>query len=344
MGCNFPIQAYRLLNEKTENGKSVVCFKLASVGEKPYEKCQVPCGRCEGCMISRSRDWAVRCVHEASLYGDNNSFITLTYSDENLPPRIDQSCDERCAVYKSHLKPCPKGSLCKKDFQDFMKRLRKRCNGIIPVEKKPGKFHYPIRYYQCGEYGSLLKRPHFHACLFNYVFPDLELFSERQGVKIFTSELLQDLWPYGYSTIGQVNFATAAYVARYVMKKRYGNKAAEHYLSGVDEQTGEVDYLEPEYTTMSRRPGIGKDWFDRYHKDVYPKDYITHEGEKLKVPSYYDAIYDEMDKEELKRIKIRRQKHALKKPEDKTLARLAVREKCLKSKTKRLIRSIENEA
>ena len=173
MSCNFPIEAYKVLNEFTESGKAVIYFKRSSVGKNPFEKVNIPCGRCEGCMITRSRDWAVRCVHEASLYQDNNSFITLTYNDKSLPPQ-NRNCDKHyindegetiyaCPVYGRNLKPCIKGSLCKKDFQDFMKRLRKECHGVIPVyDESQDKVTYPIRYYHCGEYGAKLGRPHHH--------------------------------------------------------------------------------------------------------------------------------------------------------------------------------------
>lgn len=95
----------------------------------------VPCGKCMACRISRTREWAVRILHEASIY-DCNSFITLTYSDVNVP------------ILDNGLQ-----NLNKKHYQDFMKRYRKYLG-----EKK-------IKYYACGEYGEKSWRPHYHAVI-----------------------------------------------------------------------------------------------------------------------------------------------------------------------------------
>ena len=159
----------------------------------------------------------MRCHHEASLYQDN-CFITLTYSDEHLPS--DKS------LHVDH-------------FQKFMKRLRKR-------------FGEGVRYYHCGEYGEKYMRPHYHACLFNFDFPDKKIWKENNGNRLYISESLSELWPFGFVTIGDVTFESAAYVARYIMKKVNGDLAESHY-ERVDWDTGEVYHLKPEYTTMSRR-------------------------------------------------------------------------------------------
>ena len=151
----------------------------------------VPCGQCIGCRLERSRQWAIRCVHEASLHTDN-CFITLTYSPDCLPSD---------------------GSLNHDDFQKFFKRLRKH---IAPKK---------IRYYMCGEYGedlqqpSKLGRPHFHACLFGLDFDDKQLYIVRDDVKLYTSATLEKIWGKGFVTIGDVTFESAAYVARYIAKK-----------------------------------------------------------------------------------------------------------------------------
>lgn len=129
--------------------------------------------------------WAVRIVHEAQMW-PQNSFITLTYRPEDLPQG---------------------GSLNVEHYQLFMKKLRARNTG------------HKIRFFHCGEYGEKLSRPHYHAILFNYDFPDKKVFSEKNGNTIYTSELLEDIWGKGFCTIGDVTFQSAAYVARYVMKK-----------------------------------------------------------------------------------------------------------------------------
>ncbi len=201
-----------------------------------YHAIQLPCGQCSGCRLERSRSWAVRCVHEASLH-DENCFITLTFNNHYLDPI---------------------GSLDKRTFQLFMKRLRK--------EIAPGK----VRFFHCGEYGSKMKRPHHHACLFGFDFPDKWLFDTREGVDLYRSPMLERLWPFGFSTIGEVTFESAAYVARYISKKINGELAPAHYAR-VDHKTGEMFSILPEYITMSLRPGIAGAWFDKFEGDVFPR-------------------------------------------------------------------------
>lgn len=214
------------------------------------EPLQLSCGQCAGCRLQRSKEWACRCVHEASLYV-KNAFLTLTYDDAHLPEN---------------------GSLSKRDLQLFWKRLRKSLG------------NERIRYYACGEYGSKLSRPHYHAIVFNYWPSDAKLFSYRGGESYFVSDALAHLWPFGFHTVAHVSFASAAYVARYVMKKINGDAAEEHYQG-----------LVPEFTVMSRKPGIAKDWILDYMNDVYPHDFcVINEKMKCKPPKYYDKLYDEV--------------------------------------------------
>jgi hypothetical protein len=255
----------------------------------------VPCGRCIGCRLERSRQWAVRCVHEASLHEDN-CFITLTYDDAHLPPG---------------------GSLVKRDFVLFMKRFRKM-------------YGSGIRFFHCGEYGTLLDRPHHHACIFGFDFPDKVFWSSRANVPLFRSLSLETLWPFGFSTVGAVTFESAAYVARYVLKKITGDDAADHYGG-----------LEPEYVTMSRRPGIARGWFDKYKDDVYPADrVVVREKFICKPPRYYDNIYDTLDPDSFLAVKARRKCRARDSP-DNAPDRLAVREEVKKLKAKQLKRGYE---
>ena len=252
MPCYSPLKGYRNI----ENGGIV--FKRCSVAG---EKMEVACGQCLGCRLDRSRMWATRIVHESKMWREN-CFITLTYDDEHLPSD---------------------GSLVKSDFQKFMKRLRKHFK-----DRR-------IRYYQCGEYGETqdgeLGRPHYHACLFNLDFPDKKLFGENQGNPLFVSETLSKIWGLGFTIIGDLTFQSAAYVARYIMKKINGHNQDSHYEK-VDIKTGEVYWLLPEYTTMSRRPGIGRDWYEKYKDDVFPSDEVPVSGIGVlpKVPRYYEEI------------------------------------------------------
>ena len=215
-----------------------------------------------------------------------NCFITLTYRDYEV-------CTKEQKRKRQHL-PFDL-SLNKAHFQKFMKRLRKRF---------PDRC---IRYYHCGEYGENYDRPHYHACLFNVDFADKELFKDDNGYLLFTSKLLEEIWSYGFVTIAELTFDSAAYTAGYVTKKISGDKAHEHY-SRVDVRTGEIYQIEPEYATMSRNPGIGSMFYDKFKSDMFPRDLVPVPGKGVfnRAPRYY---LDKLEKEnpiaaeEIKRIR-----------------------------------------
>lgn len=265
----------------------------------------VACGQCIGCRLSRSKQWAVRCYHEASLH-ELNCFITLTYSDEHMP--VDHSVDVAT-------------------FQKFMKRLRK-------------KYGQGIRYFHCGEYGSTTHRPHYHALLFNFDFPDKELFQEKSGYQLYISKDLGKLWPFGFSTIGALTFESAAYCARYVMKKVTG-KPAEDYYKYTDPVTGELLDRHPEYVTMSLKPGIGYTWYRQYKSDLWPDDFVVVNGKKMKIPRYYDNILEKDNICEHEIMKGNRVKEAKKRAEDNTAERLEVRRKVCEARVNLLKRDLE---
>lgn len=314
MPCYSPLQGYRS-KELTKNGKRKLVFSLNS-GYVDL-KMTVPCGGCIGCRIDRSRQWAIRCEHEMQLH-DKNCFITLTYSPEFLPK--DRSLDV-------------------KHFQDFMKRFRRRVTNSS--DKYFVSTDFKIRFFHCGEYGEKLGRPHYHAIIFGYDFPDKNFFQKRKGNNvIYRSDFLEELWPYGHSSVGSATWESAAYVARYVMKKVTGEAAEEHYRV-FDELTGEVFTVRPEYTTMSRRPGIGKDWFDKFYLDVYPGDeVITRQGRRMKPPKYYDSLYEFIDPLDLELIKSKRKANNAKRMADNTAERLDVRRKVKEAQLKYLRREL----
>lgn len=241
-------------------------------------------------------------MHEA------NSFITLTYNDECLP--WDQSLNH-------------------KHFQDFMKRLRKK---LAPKK---------IRFYMCGEYGPAFGRPHYHALIFGYDFPDKTFWRENLGNRIYRSELLEKLWPFGFSDIGEVTYKSAAYVARYIMKKVTGDRAEEHYWK-LNTQTGETVRVIPEYTSMSGKPGIGKTWYDAYQEDT-KKDYLTFDGKKFRIPKYYDKLTEKYHAKQFSENRRDRILEARKHEANNTPERRAVREICLSKKLSNLHRPFEQE-
>jgi hypothetical protein len=269
-------------------------------------KITLPCGQCIGCRLERSRQWAIRCMHEAQMHTEN-SFITLTYNDKHLP-------SDKSLVYR--------------DFQLFVKRLRKRY---------PGR---KIRYYMAGEYGENFGRPHFHACLFGIDFDDKKLWKRTSaGSNLYTSKNLEILWPFGYSSIGDVTFESAAYVARYIMKKVTGKNAQEHYTE-TDPETGEITTRTPEFTKMSLKPGIGYEWYKQYTSDVYPHDYVVVRGKKVKPPKYYDKNYKIQYPYEFDELLYIRQQSATLNNADNTPERLAVKEQVTKAKLQQLKRNL----
>lgn len=202
MPCYFPLQAISVPRYGDTVKRSIkfshersLLFKSGSKLPANSNALQIPCGKCMGCRLERSRQWAARCMHEAKMYEDN-CFITLTYSDDFLPSD---------------------GSLVRKHVQDFMKRLRQEFSGRT------------IRFFGCGEYGEGLNRPHYHLCLFNLHFEDRVKFKRINDFWFYTSDVLTSLWKFGHCLISDFSFETAAYVARYCTKKINGDLAKSHY-------------------------------------------------------------------------------------------------------------------
>lgn len=226
--------------------------------ETSHGRLEIACGGCIGCRIDRSRDWAIRCHHEAQMH-EENCFMTLTYDPRHLPKDY--------SVNLQH-------------FQIFIRRLRKHTKR-------------PIRFFHCGEYGDQTQRPHYHALLFGYDFPDKEIVGKSPNGKYYryTSDKANRIWTRGAVELGSVTMESAGYVARYVMKKVNGDKAKEHYTR-INPETGEICEVRPEYATMSRRPGLGYSWYQRYKNDLYPHDFVIVDGRKYPVPKYYDRLLE----------------------------------------------------
>lgn len=216
-------------------------------------------------------------MHEAQLH-EENSFLNFTYNDDHLVDRYITRYDNG--------KPLYSGTLHYPHWQRFARRLRK---SLSREKSRQTKF------YMCGEYGDELGRPHYHACLFGHDFADKKHFRTTQGgFPLYTSETLNKLWPHGFATIGSVTFESAAYVARYVMKKITGKRKEKHYEK-IDIETGEIKKLKQEFNQMSRRPGIGSRWIHKYTSDVYPKGKVITRGHESNAPRYYDKIYKLLD-------------------------------------------------
>lgn len=265
----------------------------------------LPCGRCLGCRLRYTQDWAVRCVHEAQMHS-SSSFLTLTYSPEHLPEGGD--------LYRPHLKK-------------FMKDLRWRLGS-------------GLSFFSVGEYGAKYLRPHYHVLLFGTSFPDRKFFKKTAVSKIYTSDFLSSLWPYGFSSLGDVTFASAAYSARYSLKK-VGSKVGSSFYRL---HNGEK-FLVPEFTGMSLRPALGARWFEKFWSDVFPGDFVVHDGRKFLVPRYYDKLLQRSNPGLYNLIKEKRWANAVKLAShpDNTYARLQERELCLRVRISKCIREFENE-
>lgn len=240
----------------------------------------------------------------------SSSFVTLTFSDEHLPDNY--SVDVR-------------------DLQLFMKRLRKFAGS-------------GIRFLACGEYGDNNLRPHYHLCLFGTGFEsDRKVWRRTQsGHLAYRSESLERLWPYGHCELGALTYQSASYTARYVLKKVTGKSSSEYYTR-VHPLTGEIVQVKPEFIVMSRKPGIGFNWLEKWKRDVFPSDFLIIDGKKVPVPRAYmrvldddeDVFFTEKDRVIAKRL-TRGNSHA----EDRTPERLAVREEVARLRNARLKREL----
>jgi len=226
---------------------------------------------------------------------ETSSFLTLTYDDDHLPEG---------------------GTLVKKDISAFCKRLHNR------LLRARG---YGIRFYYSGEYGETYGRPHYHAIIFGFDFPDRKFYkNNKRGEPIFQSEFCRELWPVGRNGIGLVTFESCAYVAGYVVDKVTGDKADDYYQRVSPD--GVVYRLQPEFSDMSRRPGIARAWFDKYAAETYRDDYTIVSGRRVRPPRYFDTLFEGIDAERLKALKSVRRRRAKVHAFDQTPARRRIRE------------------
>lgn len=308
VACFHPLQAYQCTDG------SVVFVERA--GHDVLRSLLLPCGQCVGCRLERSRQWAIRVMHEASLY-DANSFVTLTYSDEHVPSNF---------------------GLRYRDYQLFMKRLRKRF-GYDTGMVYNGKPVMAPRFYMCGEYGEDFGRPHYHACLFGLDFPDKLHFKRTSAGNLYTSAALSELWPMGFSLIGSVTFESAAYVARYCMAKVTGERS-ESWYSVVEKESGQITCRTAEFNHMSNRPGIAAGWFSRFSSDIYPNGDCVVNGRRVKAPRYYDRLYARENPEGMDYVAYKRYLRGLQTASDNSEERLAVKEQVATARAARFGRKL----
>lgn len=323
MACYHPLKAFDIGN-KTEKG--LPSYKITSYETTLYQAdgneypwIEIPCGRCIGCRLAYSRMWADRCVAEATLH-EESWFLTLTYDNEHLPYMIkDHETGE------IHDLP----SLDKRDCQLFMKRLRKNY-----------KYDNKIRFYLAGEYGSIRFRPHYHVIAFGLKLDDIELWKKTDlGFPLYKSEFIDSVWQQGMTAVAEVTWETCAYTARYIMKKQTGEAAEVYKDNGI----------QSEFTLMSNKPGIGKEFLEKNKLDFLRHGEVNIStpkgGLKVKSTKYFDKWLDLEYPEERKEIKEKntkimqdKKKHKLAKTSNSYLEMLEVEENNKKAQLKRLPR------
>lgn len=150
---------------------------------------------------------------EASQHKEN-SFLTLTYED------------------------APEEGVILKDFQDFLKRFRRK---IEPIK---------VRYFGVGEYGDVSFRPHYHLALFGFGGCEFgkSRYARYRGNCCFNCDLVRDSWNSGHIYFGRLTVHSAQYVAGYTAK---GLTKKDDFNKGV------LGDKNPEFARMSRRPGLG---------------------------------------------------------------------------------------
>lgn len=218
-----------------------------------YRYITIPCGRCIGCRIAKSKEWAVRIMCETITSSKPSYFVTLTYDDEHLPSDLN---------------------LHKSDLQDFIKAVRNYWSYKYDASS--------IRYFGCGEYGSLNGRCHFHVILFNIDIPDLVPFKTSKGNTLFKSETILSLWDKGFADIGRVEPESAAYVARYTLKKQ----SSDFY---------DREDIEPPFILMSTRPGIGFDYYQQNKDSIWRDRRIQLGYLQASIPKYFIKLFEKDD-------------------------------------------------
>lgn len=311
-----------------------------------YRTLTIGCRQCHGCKMKDARQWAMRCVHEKQMH-KYSCYITLTYNDKHLPTDL---------------------SLRYEDYQVFMKRLLKSlgrkgsknilCETYLPPtggRRHGAAPHTPglkaareinratrktARFYMAGEYGELYSRPHYHALLFGVDFSDRVYHKTMpSGSKVYKSDTLDNLWKKGYTSVGDITYQSAAYVARYVMKKRTGDGTTVTEI--IDPETGEIYKREKEFNEMSRNPGLAKPWFERYQSDVYTTGKVVVQGKPQYPPRYYDKLYKKIDQAALEDFQYQRYLEQAAQNEHHTPERLAVQELVAIEKTRNLKRNLD---
>jgi len=276
VACSSPMIAAPVPGMRTQKGKEVFRFlgKASNwwhhKGKAPIKARLLPCRQCILCRLEKSRQWATRILQEIPFH-DNCCFLTLTYDEKQLP--VD-------------------GSLNPSHIQTFIKDLRARMDYY-------GK--QKVKYFAVGEYGEKFQRPHYHAILFgpfgvhNHDDQRSEEEPSRSGDRQFSHSDFTATWPYGLHRFSEVTFESAAYVARYQLKKVSGADSETHYGG-----------RHPEFQRCSQ--GLGKAHLQAWMSDIYPADHVVLPGRGAFLPPpYFDRLLEKVDQRLYEVVKKKRQ-------------------------------------
>lgn len=305
MPCTRPRHVYPAPPDAA-NRRPVSASSRSYAGAKAFK---IPCGRCDSCNSDRARDWATRSYLHSTLE-THKYFLTLTISDEKMLPHR---------------------GLMKRSLQLFMKRARSHY----------GDFVGETSFLGCGEYGGDTLRAHYHLLLFGIEIDDLVPAGRgKRGDTLFSSATINRLWPWGHVMIGHVTYETCAYVAGYLTKKLgKGSDDPAYARHEINRETGEIRswQVQPEFLLSSRRPAIGREWFERFKGDVYPSGFLVIDGRRVPAPRYFDRLLAES---ELLRMKVKRRQQARLRPEEQTEWRLSTKDESRRLRLERHLRDM----
>lgn len=245
------------------------------------------------------------------MFGEQNSFLTLTLNDENLVTGSQGIA-----------------TLDPRQLELFWKRLRKA--------------GFDIRYYACGEYGDISGRPHYHAVAFGLFFKDRKLYTSKNGHNLYTSETLDKIWGLGNCWIGEVTFESCAYVARYIMKKLNGKSAKIYEYEGIEPEFCRMSRGKSSHPDPRFHGGIGSSWYNKYTSDLFPSDICVIRGDvKITPPKYYSQKYALKYPTQYQRIKLNREKRGLKYASENTPTRRLQKEEVKLAQLTQLLRGFQ---
>lgn len=275
--CVKPVFAW-YNNSLNPNGKRSLHFKPTAldINRSPYGDLCVPCGKCIGCLTDRRNNWINRMMYEHASSGCKGAFITLTYSDEFVPDTLSKSA-----------------------VQKFLKRFRN-------VSRDFGIALPRFKYFFCGERGSKRGRPHYHGLIFgvDMLAPQWQpyLATFKDSYPVYSSRILDSLWPYGFTVVGDIDYTSIRYVSKYIVKQ-FGQE---------DSFTLKSQGLGVDFFFSSKRQGRKVHRSFKFHtQDDFRKGILHFPAPNgncrcVPIPKSYDRYLEQLDVDFLDELKAKR--------------------------------------